>query len=1201
MRHLLTITCLLLFTIASFAHKPTKRSSGFVENKGQIRTTSGELNAAVKYLWSDHGLNVQFKNTGLAFDTYQRCSEDKTIRFHRLEMEFLGANDDSNLLARNKALEEFNFVTGKKVAKQVGVYGELVYKNLYDNVDLIANSSGDHFKYDFILKENADASEIRMEYRGFDSYSINENTISFDLSGKTLTEHIPESWITATGERIDVEYVILEESDQSVVVGFEICDDSIGDKPITIDPEVIPEWSTYHGDSLYDTANDVVSDSLGNVFIAGTTESLDMIASAGSYQSTYAGGSTDAYLIKLNQHGLRHWSTYYGGSSADEGLGVCVDNFEHVYLVGRTNSTDSIAKSNNAYQDSLAGGSDGFVVKFDRLGSFIWDSYVGGALDDNLVACEAFNNGSIHAMGNTSSPGFLEEGGIEVGTSHSGGSDAFLIQFNSSGEGVRGTYLGGSGNETAVAFQINSIPEIFVTVNTDGSTGLASSEGAYTSPFGNSDGVIFSMDTTYNVWWSSYFGGSEDDYITDICVAEEENVFYLSGYTDSEINGVETYTDIAVPSGGLDGFVGRFSDQGYNDWFTYVGGTSDDQAISLDLDRDTSLFVYGNTMSEENIDLPEDGNTEITILSGERDVFLSKYDINSGIKVLGKYFGGDLSESAKAIDVYGLSAIFFVGETNSDSSMTFANGEEPQAHQPEYGGGLTDAFITRFTTNRSTPPFAICVGGNEYGVGQGHYDPAICLGDSILISVGGGCLIEGGMWVWYADSCGGTDNFIGEGNEIWVTPDTTSNFFVRAESIDDQTSCTSITVIVEEPFEITASVTDSICEGEAIVFTADSALTYSWTGPDTLSFEGSPYSLDSASAYNLGWYYVTGTGLACVDHDSVEVTTIFPAPYVEADLFDPTCVGLSDGSITVSGLDSTITEFTWTDIESDTLFRDSLPDGFYPWYAENIYGCSTTSGFALTEPSNPIDSIIAISDTCHQGLGTAWAFLSQGWTEDFALAWSSGLDSNVVNAQNLTAGQYYIEAYNIYGCTFEDSLVIENYGVFTTAINTDSLYLEFEETVGVEVFNTPEQENATYEWTPSEGLSCADCSTPILNPDSTTMYVLQVTSQLGCTAADSIFVEREIPPPTSFIPTIFSPNSDGLNDQLCVLGNRILEVDFAIYNRWGEEVFATNQLESCWDGNHNGQPVSGALVYTFKAVLEEGKTVEESGNIQILR
>jgi gliding motility-associated-like protein len=795
----------------------------------------------------------------------------------------------------------------------------------------------------------------------------------------------------------------------------------------------------------------------------------------------------------------------------------------------------------------------------------------------------------------------LEDNNLSVPQPHGGGTDAFFIQFNLSGEAERGIYLGGSGNETAVGFEINAVPELFAAINTDGSTGLASTDAAQTSPFGNSDGVIFSMDTTYNVWWSSYFGGAGEDIITDICVKQDELIFFLSGYSDSEITGIETFTDLAAPSGGLDGFIGSFSDQGYNDWFTYVGGSLDDQAISIDLDGDTSLFVFGNTFSEENIDLPEDDTTATTIPNGENDAFLSKYDLSSGSKIWGKYFGGELNESAKAMDVYGLSAIFFVGETNSDSSMTFANGEEEEAHQAEYGGGLADAFITRFTTNRSTPPFAVCVGGNQYGVGEGHFDPAICLGDSILISVGGGCLVAGANWVWYADTCGGTDNFIGEGGEIWVGPDTTSSYYVRAESINDQTSCASVRVIVEEPFEITASVTDSICAGESLVFTADSALTYAWTGPDTLSFEGSPYSLDSASASNIGWYYVTGTGLACTDDDSVEVTVIYPAPFIEADLFNPTCIGLSDGSITIAELDTTIIEFKWTDINTDTLFRDGLTQGFYPFTAENIYGCITNSGFGLSDPSNPIDSIAVTPDTCGLSIGTAQLFLTPNGLSDFELTWSGGVPANTVNAENLSAGTYSIEASNIYGCSFEDSLTIGSFGDFSTSISPNSLFLEFLQSETIEVFNTPEQNEPTYAWTPEDGLSCADCGTPVVNPNATTTYVVEVTSELGCTASDTILVEREIPPPTSFIPTVFSPNNDGLNDQLCVLGNGILEVDFAVYNRWGEEVFATTQLESCWDGTYNGEPVSGALIYTFKAVLEEGDPVEESGNIQILR
>jgi len=400
---------------------------------------------------------------------------------------------------------------------------------------------------------------------------------------------------------------------------------------------------------------------------------------------------------------------------------------------------------------------------------------------------------------------------------------------------------------------------------------------------------------------------------------------------------------------------------------------------------------------------------------------------------------------------------------------------------------------------------------------------------------------------------------------------------------------------------MTASVNDSICPGDPLIFVADSAITYSWAGPDTISFEGSPYQLDSTTALNIGWYYVTGTGLACVDNDSVQVEVIYPSPFVEAELFNPTCVGLSDGTITVLPLEETITSFSWTDIGNDTLFRDSLPQGFYPFTAENVFGCITASGFGLNEPTNPIDSLIVSPDTCNRNVGTANVLLTNGWMENFDLAWSAGLDSNIINPQGLGSGQYFLEAFNEFGCTFEDSLTIGNFGEFSTSISEDSIYLEFDQSITVEVFNFPEQNETVYLWTPGDGLSCFDCSTPVVNPDSTTTYYVEVTSELGCVGVDSLFVEREIPPPGSFIPTIFSPNNDGLNDELCVLGNRILEVDFAVYNRWGEEVFATKQTEICWDGMHNGQPVSGALIYTFKAILEEGQTVEESGNIQILR
>lgn len=1211
MRQTIFTAFFFFFISIAWAGNPSPSPKTFVINKGQIRTTSGETNAAVKYLWSSkHGLNVQFKNSGLAFDTYQKCIEDETVRFHRMDLDFIGASSEVQLLARNKSDEELNVIKGDNRFEKIGLYEELIYKNVYDNIDIVAYSGGTHFKYDFVLKDGANANDIRMEYKGFDSFHAKAGAITFSLSGKEITENIPESWLTNSGERIEVEYRIIEEGENSIIVGFEICDDSHANKSMVIDPEVVPEWSTYHGDSLYDTANSIVTDSLGVIFIAGTTESIEMIASAGSYQNTYAGGETDAYLTRMNQHGLRQWSTYYGGSGNDSSLGLCIDNYNRLYLVGQTNSIDSIG-SEESQQAANGGLHDGFIAAFDRYGTLLWDTYFGGENDDLICDCFAFNNGKVIALGTTESPELFLENDFVPGTNHAGGKDIFLTSFDSQGSLTNGNFFGGVGDEDAVAIDINDEGGLFAAANTNTASGLASSDAYSESLQGENDGLIIRMDTLFGVWWSSYFGGSGNDFITDIDVENESELFYIGGYTDGTIDLiVDTVSAQLEPGGMEDGFVAKLSENAFHEWFTYSGGPENDRIVSIDLDIDTSLYVVGITESQTNIVFFDEDSVP-SQFSGEVDSYLARYD-SEGPRIYSIYIGGEGADLAEGLAVYGRTAYFVVGSTTSENNMVLTSENQPTAHQNSYTGGEGDAFFARYTGLYSTDPCINCgdggggggSGGGGGGSGGGNEPPgppAVCLGDSILISVNGGALGQGAEWIWYLDSCGGTDDFFDEGWNIWVTPDTTTTYFVRGESADKVSGCGSITVLVEEPFEMTVSVTDSICPGESLIFTADSALTYEWSGPDTIAFSGSPYSLDSATAYNLGWYYVIGTGLACTDDDSVQVEVIYPSPFIDADIFDPTCVGLANGTITVAELDETITDFSWIDIPSDTLYRDSLVQGFYPFTAENIYGCITNSGFSLSDPVNPIDSLNFAPDTCNHNVGTAIALLTTGWMENFDLAWSTGLDSNVVNPQGLAQGQYFVKAYNEFGCTFEDSLVIGNFGEFSTSISEDSLYLEFLQTASVEVFNFPEQEDPTYLWTPEDGLSCSDCSTPVVNPDATTLFYLEVTSELGCTATDSIFVEREIPPPGSFIPTVFSPNNDGLNDELCVLGNRILEVDFAVYNRWGEEVFATTQVESCWDGSHNGQPVSGALIYTFRAVLEEGGTVEESGNIQILR
>jgi gliding motility-associated-like protein len=88
-----------------------------------------------------------------------------------------------------------------------------------------------------------------------------------------------------------------------------------------------------------------------------------------------------------------------------------------------------------------------------------------------------------------------------------------------------------------------------------------------------------------------------------------------------------------------------------------------------------------------------------------------------------------------------------------------------------------------------------------------------------------------------------------------------------------------------------------------------------------------------------------------------------------------------------------------------------------------------------------------------------------------------------------------------------------------------------------------------------------------------------------------------------FIPTAFSPNTNGTNDLQCVRGGDcIASMTFRIYNRWGTKVFEATDPKQCWDGVYNGQPVDpGVFAYHFSASLTNGDTVEKSGNITLIR
>ena len=146
--------------------------------------------------------------------------------------------------------------------------------------------------------------------------------------------------------------------------------------------------------------------------------------------------------------------------------------------------------------------------------------------------------------------------------------------------------------------------------------------------------------------------------------------------------------------------------------------------------------------------------------------------------------------------------------------------------------------------------------------------------------------------------------------------------------------------------------------------------------------------------------------------------------------------------------------------------------------------------------------------------------------------------------------------------------------------------------------------NATaYYWTPDNGtIACASCTNTVVQPTVTTKYMVTASNSPYCKRRDSVLVKVDFVCGDFFIPNVFSPNGDGLNDDVNIHGFCIATFNLRIFNRWGELVFQTTDKTLGWDGSFRGKPMdTGVFVYSVDGMTIENKPFFQKGNITLLR
>lgn len=145
----------------------------------------------------------------------------------------------------------------------------------------------------------------------------------------------------------------------------------------------------------------------------------------------------------------------------------------------------------------------------------------------------------------------------------------------------------------------------------------------------------------------------------------------------------------------------------------------------------------------------------------------------------------------------------------------------------------------------------------------------------------------------------------------------------------------------------------------------------------------------------------------------------------------------------------------------------------------------------------------------------------------------------------------------------------------------------------------------SYQWTPlTANLSCTNCANPVSTTTNNATYSVMITDYLHCDTVTNIYKIIVEPKTSVDVPTAFTPNGDGVNDVVYVNGWGIKKLNyFRIYNRWGQLLFETNDINEGWNGIFNGVPQNmETYVYQVSAdTYLDKEPVLKSGTIKLIR
>lgn len=983
-------------------------------------------------------------------------------------------------------------------------------------------------------------------------------------------------------------------------------------------------YSTYIGGSGNETPNSIITNAAGELFILGITSSPNFPVTSNAFQGTFKGGiatnqiairfnGTDITVSKLNADGTSLLASTYLGGAQNDGLNISNLNYNYgdvfrgeivldkngdVVITSSTHSDDFPV--NNGANTTLGGSQDAIVSKLTPdLSTLIWSTYLGGMNDDSGYSIQVSSSNNLYITGGTRSTDFSFSGGHQ--SSFQGGScDGYVVELDgSTSQIINGTYIGTSNYDQSFFVQLDESGQVYVFGQTNGDFPV--SPGVYSNP--NSGQFIqqYSADlSTLN--WSTIIGGgngvveiSPTAFLVSNC-----NEIYFTGWGGQVNHSVQATgsTSLGFPTtpdayqsntNGNNFYVGVLFEEATGlKYGTYMGGTNSsfnhvDGGTSR-FDKHGSIYhaVCGACAGNPNGFTTTPGAYSETNNSSNCNMAVWKFDL------------GAIDASFASINstICLPDSAFFENNSQNGSAYfwDFGDGHTSTDFEPKHFYSETGSYevvlvvsdvLGCFESDTSYHTIHVF----DFNGGQIEPPALACPGTPYPLEASGG---ESYQWF--------PSEFLDDPNvanpHATIYEDTEFTVVVSGECGTD-----TVSVLLEVADLLTDIVDDmEICRGDTVQIWASGGIEYDWEAQDMSAFVSgnSTSTVDVAPTEDMDFSVLITISNGCEVEETMHIKVYqdVPVPVLEDSVFF--CYGESI-DVHASGADD-IEWFPTNHISPNTGGIVEISTSTSQWYyADFTNACGTVRDSVYLSVIQ--FEALAGSDTtvCPGEQVLLWAEGGETYTWYPAQTVASSTSSHTI-ATPFESTIYSVMVVDKYGCEDEAEVKVDLFPF--PYVNAGSDFFGF---VGDEV-----QLNATgsgiggsYNWSPDLHLSCSECPNPMVFAPNTTTYQVVYTDANGCKATDEVLVSFE---GLIYVPNTFTPDGNEHNNVFLVQGGNIEKFEILIFNRWGELLFESHDINKGWDGTYGGKICpDGTYVWKIKIEDIDGKEQVLVGHVNLIR